>query len=51
MVDILIAIAMTLLVCEYMPIFCWILTRVMSHSYDERAETKDDPQITLYHVW
>ena len=51
MVDILIAIAMTLLVCDYMAIFCWMLTGVVSHSYDECAKMRDDPQLTLFHVW
>lgn len=52
MVDILIAIAMTLLVCELLPLlFICMLTRIVDHSFDECATMEVESQTTSFHVW
>ena len=50
MVDVLIAIAMTLLVRDYSPMFCWVLTRIAYLSFEERVTMMVDTQVTFFPV-
>ena len=48
--DVLIAVAMTILVRDYPPIFHWILMGIVQHSFDERAAMMVDSLIMFFHV-